>query len=243
MSYCRPALLFLGTLLIQTNLLAQMPLKRWTKEISIYGGTTFGFPGAGSAVADCVIGGPCEHQVVLGRKTQPVIGGEIAVSVTKVLWLYGDYGYMFHDSNQATVSPGGFTDTNSATRHYWTATGGVELSFPTIHRIVPFLRVGAGYVRESYSSVTNPDFLGFYPPVVSDTRPIPSGTVGGGWRWYWNERQGLRFMVDGFFLGRSIQDAALPACGASCGIVDTIPYVTRRGGGRITIGYFRHFGR
>jgi hypothetical protein len=230
----------------QTRLSAQIPLKPWTGEFSVYAGGTFDFPGAGSAVYDCLVSGPCMSQSKLGRRTQPVVGGTLSLALTRSLWVYGDYGYMFADRQETSVTlsvpvpgltPLKFTDTNTTSRQYWTAAGGVELSFPTIHRIVPFFRAGAGYVHQSYNSFTDPNFLALYPSERLSHQAIPSGTLGGGVRWYWGERQGLRFLVDGFFLGHGVEELAQPGSGAG------IPYVSRRSGGRITVGYFHHFGR
>jgi hypothetical protein len=236
MTLQRFLLLAICALILGASLQAQIPQRRGTIEASIYAGGSFDFPGAGSAVADCPRGQSCVSQINLGRKTQPILGGQVAVSIMRFLWVYGDFGYMFEDDQRTSVSFSGLTDTNTTSRQYWTATGGVELSFPTIHRVVPFVKAGAGVVHHEYESVTSPNYLALYPSVRSASEEIPSGTAGGGIKWFWNERQGLRFEADGFFLGHGVEQAAYPGSGVG------IPYVTRSSGGRIIVGYFRHFG-
>jgi hypothetical protein len=243
----------LGILAGQASLLAQFSTKPLTIEMSAYGGGSFDFPGATSASGGYSFTSTIPKAVfVPGRKSQPIVGGEVGVSVTKFLWLYGDYGYMFPNSQQASATipltaTVNTTDVHYTTRHYWTATGGVELSFPTVHRVVPFLRLGGGYVHHSYN-VYWPGIdvrLGntrYYDPGLQIVKGenIPAVTFGGGIRWYWSERQGLRFLVEDFRLGHGVTDLARSAiANTSLGY----GYVTRRSGGGITVGYFVHFGR
>ena len=128
----------------------------WNCRDVIYTGGSFDFPGASVAgggfafrfnFPGAPIVPPGAPQLVAGRKSQPILGGQLAVALHRFLWVYGDYGYLFLDKNSVTAqvpflpSQTATVDT-SATRKYWTAAGGVELSAPTVHRIVPFLRAG-----------------------------------------------------------------------------------------------------
>jgi hypothetical protein len=133
--------------------------------------------------------------------------------------------------------------TGTTNRKWWTATGGLEVSAPSIHRVVPFVRIGGGYVHHSYD-YTRPEFrfpIGTIFPGYdfnrTDVGYIPTVNFGAGLRWYHSERRGVRILVDGFRLSRSVEDIAVPESRSNVGYL----FVNSRGGGRITIGYFIHF--
>lgn len=128
--------------------LGQIPLKRGIVEVSFYSGGTFDLPGAGSASIAC--SEECEFDIAQGSKSLPLIGASLSIPVTRFLWIYGDYAYAFPDHNTSSVVSGGFAGSNSSNRQYWVASGGAELSFPTIHTIVPLLRFGVGTLHQSY---------------------------------------------------------------------------------------------
>src|ERR1700730_9338312 len=87
-----------GTLILSANVCAQFPTKPGTVEMSIFSGGTFDFPGAGAAAGGFSFvarGAPVRlgiPKLVPGRKSQPILGGEIGVALTRFLWIYGDYG-------------------------------------------------------------------------------------------------------------------------------------------------------
>ena len=258
---------------LSSSLFAQAPTKPWTVETSVNLGGSFDFPGAGVGAGGyseeytyqspylTQVPSPALSHLSLGRKSGFVLGGEASISVTRFMWLYGDYGYIFPDRNQvsATVpvfllvgsqvlSLGLGTTVSTASRQYWTGTGGLEVSLPKIHRIVPFARFGAGYVHQSYNFNSSGENIAvstgvpgapttIVVPATTITRfeNIPSVTFGGGVRWYTGERHGVRIMVDGFRLGHSVDDVVAAIGGG-------YTFVARRSGGRITVGYFIHFG-
>ena len=247
----------LGTLALPASVLAQFSTKPGTVEISAGIGGSFDFPGASAAAggfAFIIPGLPVPAagipKLSAGRKSQPIVGGGAGIALTRFLWIYGDYGYLFPDRQTAsaglpvpTVPTVSVTTSTEATRHYWTGTGGVELSFPTVHRIVPLVRLGGGYVHHSYnyrSDTPNyrstPQFITFQ---ISNAENIPVVTFGGGVRWYWGERHGLRILVDGFRLSHGVDDVAVAEGRSGTGYL----FVTRRSGGQVTVGYFLHFGR
>jgi hypothetical protein len=163
----------------------------------------------------------------------------------KFLWVYGDYGYVFPDRETAVaVAPAipGFVAghlVNGVSRHYWTATGGVELTYPNAHRVVPFLRLGGGEVHQNYNFFNSGTGVTISPQTQrSNFGNIAAGTVGGGVRLYLGDWQGLKVEVDEFFLGSGI-DQVGPASFGSTGAAA----LSRKSGGRVTIGYFRQFGR
>lgn len=219
--------------------LAQRTIQPFTIELSASAGGTFDFPGATAFSGICQPNTTnCHQQLLLGEKSLPVFGGEVAVALNRFLWMYGDYNYMLPDRKSASSTLGESSDNTTVNRHYWSATGGIEVSFPQVHRIVPLLRIGAGEVYHSYN---------FYdvgvnvtPPVFqrSNAQGIKAGTFAGGVRWYWRERQGVRIMVDGFYLGHGVEEAAPPAFGGG-----GAAFVTRRSGGAVTVGYFFQIGR
>ena len=239
-----------GIIAAQASLLAQIPTRPGTVEISAYGGGSFDFPGAGIAYGGFSYTNTFNPpKFTPGRKTQPTIGAEVGVSLTRFLWLYGDYAYLFPDREHATASipltnTVSLTETASATRHYWAGTGGAELSFPTVHRVVPLVRFGGGYVHQRHN-INWPPYntrvgnIAFVDPglQILEAESIPAVTFGGGVRWYWSERHGLRVLVTGFRLSHGVTDMGASSAVGGYG------FVTRRSGGELTVGYFVHFGR
>ena len=114
-------------LFVEVKLRAQFPTKPGTTELSVYTGGSFDFPGAtaaagGFSFATTGASGPAGlPKLTPGRKSQPILGGEVGVAIRKYLWVFGDYGYLFPDSEQATASipvysrSGNNTITNSFT--------------------------------------------------------------------------------------------------------------------------------
>jgi hypothetical protein len=115
--------------------------------------------------------------------------------------------------------------------------GGIEISFPNVHGVVPLLRVGGGEAHNSYNNYDSAPNTTV--PIIDkfDARNIPAATVGGGVRWYLGERQGIRVMANGFLLSRGVYDL-VPSSISRGGVSN----VTRRSGGDITVGYFFQFG-
>jgi hypothetical protein len=159
------------------------------------------------------------------------------MAINRYFWVYGSYGYIFPDRKVAAASVNdSISGTNTVNRHYWLATGGLEVSFPTVHGIVPLLRVGAGTIHHNYNSYDVS--RGTTVPIISisDSSNIPTGTVGGGIRWYFGERHGIRIMGNGYFLGRGITHIVPSSA------LDGVSRVARKSGGTVTIGYFFQFG-
>ena len=234
--------------------LAQSYVRPFTVEVSASAGGTFDFPGATAYQGICQTGTTnCSQKLSLGKAVLPVLSGETAIALNRFVWLYGDYSYVLTDRQSAAAQLGAISGRDTANRHYWMAMGGVEFSFPNIHGVVPLVRIGGGEVHDSYNNYSVAP--GTPQPIVNrfDARSIPSGTIGGGIRWYLGERQGVRIMANSFFLGHSIPYLAPTSAvssqvpmGISFGTVavvsDGAVGVTRRSGGDVTIGYFFQFG-
>jgi hypothetical protein len=217
---------------------AQQNLRPFSIEVSALTGGSFDLPSATAHSGICNGAGltNCVTQTDTGKKFLPLIGGGVVVSLRRWIALYGEYDYLFPDRHETSVSSGAAHDSTTSTRHYWIATGGAEFQFPTIHGIVPVLRIGGGQVYDSYNYYdvgTNVS-----PPVFhySDARGTWTATGAGGIKWYLRERQGLRFMFNGYYLGHSLQDVQpSPFFGTV--------FVTRRSGASITAGYFIQLSR
>ena len=234
-------------LLSWVGLHAQTPVKQGTFEASVYVGETFDFPGASAfavlsdpnAVGTTAIVDSFVLKYQEGRIAQPLVGGRIGVNLTRFLALYGDYAYNFlADRQTASVTAYGLQFTETAVRRYWMAGGGVELSLPAIHRISPFLTIGAGIVHDSYA-FTDREYLAANPSInafgtiYKTAKDLLAPTVGGGIRWFFTERSGLRIAVDGFYVNDGLpQEVPAAAFGG------TTTLLSRRNGGRVTLGYF-----
>jgi hypothetical protein len=229
---------------VPNPLLAQKYMRPGTIDVSVHTGGIFDLPGATAVDSICLTGTTnCQQQIRSGKIFLPLVGGEAAVSLNRYIWLYGDYSWVFPDSHSVSGSFGTATDTGTADRNYWSTTGGVELSFPTITGIVPLLRVGGGEVHERFNfNDTGSSSSNSYSALtteLSQARSIPAGTAGGGIRWYIRERQGIIVMADAYYLGHGVYDV-LPSTltpGGGAAVTE------RRSGGRLTVGYFIHFGR
>ena len=222
-----------------SGLVAQQNMRPGTIELSASAGGLFDLPGATAFEGICQPGTTnCHQQLRLGKALLPMVDGEIAVSLSRFIWVYGDYSYVFPDRQSASASLGTVTWQNTVNRHYWAATGGMELSFPTIHGLVPLLRFGGGDIYQSYNNYEVGTNTTSPARNVTDAGGIKAGTIGGGVRWYLGERQGIRVMATGYYLGHSIEDIV-----ASSRTVGGAGLSTRRSGGSITVGYFRQFGR
>lgn len=220
-------------------MVGQQHMKAGTVELTASGGGLFDLPGATAYEGICQTGTTnCHSQLRPGKPLIPLVEGEVAVSLSRFFWLYGDYNYVFPDRQSATASLGTITGNDTVNRHYWTATGGIELSFPTVHGLVPLLRLGGGEVHQSYNSYDVAPNTSAPIIRLTEARTMPAAVLGGGVRWYLGERQGIRVMANGYYLGHSVYDlepSSLTVGGAAL--------ITRRSGGSITVGYFRQFGR
>jgi hypothetical protein len=229
-------------LLLFTNcsLFAQKAVPAGTVEWNGYGGGTFDLPGAASFAGLFETTNPqnTNQQFKNGRKIQPFLGSGITVSLGKFFALYGDYSYIFTDRSVASAALLNSTATTDVRRHYWLATGGVQLTFPTVQRASPYVEFGGGVLHQSF--VRTSQFTNVIGPTFSQQRlsnDIAAPHIGGGVRIFLTERQGLRFAVDGYYLGRGLEQEVPGA------VQGTFPTITRRGWGRITGGYFIRFGR
>ncbi len=222
---------------------AQRAIKAGTVDVSVSIGGTFDFPGAGAYAGLCSVAAPtnCQLKLNLGNKSTFLGAGEVAIALNRFIWLYGDYSHTLPERESASVTLNNSSVTTTTSRHYWTSTGGVEISFPTVHRVVPFLRLGAGKVYNDYNFYevgvnTNPAIIHRFS---APNQEIWSGTFGGGMRWFpkHQERQGFRIMIDAFYLGHGIEQAGAPSTGGGAA------FISRRSGGEVTFGYFHWFGR
>jgi hypothetical protein len=164
-------------------LVAQRSVPAGTVEWHLYGGGTFDLPGAATYAGIVQTTNPQNRneQFQPGRKVQPVIGSSLAVSLGKFFWLYGDYSYIPRDQSEATATLGSSTGVETATRHYWLATGGAQISFPTVQRVSPYLDLGVGVLHHSYtrtSQYTNVIGTPFNQRSISENILTPH--VGGG---------------------------------------------------------------
>lgn len=217
----------------------QKSVRAGTIELNVYGGGTFDLPGASSFAGIVQSNNPANsnQQFRNGQKSEPLLGTGLAVSLGKFFWLYGDYAYMFPDRSTANASLFSSTGVETVDRHYSLAHGGLQVTFPTVQRVSPYLELGAGILHQSYTRTSNyTNIIG--PPFSSQSisNNIAAPHIGGGVRVFVKERQGFRFAVDGYYLGTGIQQR-VP------GVQGTFPFITRRGWGSITAGYFVHFGR
>jgi hypothetical protein len=233
----RLALALLSIAVYCTCLIAQPNMRPLTVELAAFGGGVFDLPSATATSSICTSGTTdCHSETRLGKKFMPTVGGEISVALRPWVAIYGEYGYVFPDHNSASVIFGQSSDATTVDRHYWLANAGIEFNFPTVHGVIPVVRLGGGMVHESYNYYDVG--VNVSPAVIhyADARGIPDGSAGAGIKWYLRERQGLKFMVDGFYLGHSVQDfQPSPFFGTA--------FVTRRSGGSVTVGYFLQLGR
>jgi hypothetical protein len=225
--------------LADTPLLAQKSVRAGTIEWHLYGGGTFDLPGASAFAGIVQATNPANsnQQFLNGRKVQPLVGTGLAVSLGKFFWAYGDYSYMFTDRSTANAALLNSTGTETVNRHYWLASGGIQMTFPTIQRVSPYLEFGGAVLHQSYSRTsqyTNIIGTPFSQQTIANNIAAPH--LGGGVRVFVRERQGFRFAVDGYYLTTGVEQR-VP------GVQGTFPFITRRGWGRITAGYFVHFGR
>ncbi len=222
---------------------AQRTIKAGTVDVSVSIGGTFDFPGAGAYSGICATAAAtnCREQLNIGNKSTFLGAAEVAVALNRFIWLYGDYSYTLPERESVSVTLNNSTDTTTTTRHYWTSTGGVEISFPTVHRIVPLLKFGGGQVYNDYNfndvgvNVT-PAFIHHFS---APNQGVWAGTFGGGMRWFpkHQERQGFRVMIEAIYLGHGIEQAGAPISGGGAS------FISRRSGGEVTVGYFHWFGR
>lgn len=222
-----------------TTLMAQKSVPAGTIEWNLYGGGTFDLPGASAFAGIYQASNPSNsnQQYNSGKKSLPLLGGGLAVSLGKIFWVYGDYRYMFPDRSTATASLLNSTGVETVNTHYWLADGGVQVTFPTIQRVSPYLEMGVGNMHQSYSRTDNyTNIIGTPFSSVHISQDIIAPHLGGGVRVFVRERQGFRFAVDGYYLGHGVQQR-VP------GVQGTYPVITRRGWGSITAGYFVRFGR
>jgi hypothetical protein len=223
------------------------PIKAGTFELGPFFGGTFDLPGAAGYAGICSVqfANNCNEKFQPGRKSQPVFGTDLAVSLHRVLWIYGDYAYMYPDKSTASAQLGSSTGVTTTNRHYWSAGGGFRIMYPTVQRVNPYLEIGLINLHQNYNTTTR------YTNVVGGSGPSSviyrtHGAVGGIWGPHigggvrifpWGPRQGIKLSVDGYYLTSAIENAV---SGATPG---TYPTVTRKGWGRLTLGYFFRFGR
>jgi hypothetical protein len=239
-------LLAAGLLLTASTAFGQSTIKAGTLELALYGGGTFDLPGAAgeAGLFDSQSAANDSLQYKPGRKINPLAGGSLAVSLAKILWVYGDYFYVFPDRTSASVSLFDSTGLTTTSRHYWNGDGGIELMFPTVQRVVPYLDGGVGILHQDYdttSAYTNVDQgngqSGNTYRALAVVNNIFTPHIGGGVRIFIKERSGFRFGVTGYYGGTAIQEQVPGATSGS------FPTITRRGWGVITAGYFFRFGR
>jgi len=212
-------------------------------EITLYSGGTFDLPGAAASaglVRRSSTGAITrqENQFNNGYKSLPLVGGTLGFSLRRWLWISADYSYIFPNRNSAEVV---FSDTGSSNkvtvdRHYSLASGKIQLTYPTVTRVVPYIELGVGSMHESYTSTRTLVNTGTSsPPPEAVSRDLVAPQFGGGVRIYVKEHSGFRFAAEGYILNRGIKQQ-VP------GPQDTFPFILRRGWGRITGGYFFQFG-
>ena len=223
-----------------SGLFAQQNMQRFATELSVSAGGVFLLPGAtaDSTICDPQVFGNCNRQTHFGKKVLPAVDAAGVVSLNKWIGFYAQYSYVFTDRNHTSVTfPPDSSATTTASRHYWIAGGGVEFRAPTIHGVVPVFRVGAAGVHDSYNFLQSG--VNINPEVIqhTDARTILAGTGAAGIKWYIRERQGLQFMVDGFYLTHTV-----PSVDASPSFLSTA-LVNHRSGGMIAVGYFILIGR
>jgi hypothetical protein len=232
-----PCLLIAGAVVgAPTRLSAQRSAHLGEVEVAVHGGGTFDLPGAASYVGLFQTTNPSNQaaQFLPGRKSQPLVGGSLAVALHKMLWLYGDYSYMFPDRTAAAISFLGVNGVNTVNRHYWMADGGIQLTFPTVQRVMPYISLGAGRLHQNYSSVRT--YSGISTTSANNEFNSFTPHVGAGVRIFVTERSGFNLSADGYYSSKLLE-AQVP------GIGDTYPTVTRKGFGRVSAGYFVRFGR
>jgi hypothetical protein len=230
------------------RLAAQPPAtKSGTVEVGPYFGGTFDLPGASGFAGICSTQSTndCNQKFQPGHKSQPTFGTDLAISLFRGFWVYGDYAYMYPDKTAANAQLGNSIGVTTTNRHYWSAGGGLRLMYPRVQRVNPYVEVGLVNLYQNYNTTSS------YTNVVGGTGPDSTlyrthGAVGGIWGPHigggvrlfpWGPRQGFRISVDGYYLSRAVEQEA---AGATPG---DFPTVTRKGYGRVTVGYFFRFGR
>ena len=228
------------------SLWAQRDVRPGTMEMNLYTGGTFDLPGAGSFVGISQANNPgnSRQQFSGGRKVQPLVGGSYLLALHRALWIYGDYSYVFKDKTASSVVLNASSAAETVNRHYWTSGAGIQLSFPTAQRVLPYLELGGIYLHQSYNRTSRYTNVSTTPFLVRDSSEgIWGAHLGGGVRVFTGEAQGFRFGVDGFYLAKGIEQRVPGITALDVNPSPTFPVITRRGWGRITVGYFWQFGR
>lgn len=234
-------LLAVGLLSQPLSLLqAQRTTKAGLVEWNMYGGGTFDLPGAAgyAGIFDSRNSANNQQRYEAGRKSQPQVGTGLAVALTKMLWLYADYSYIFPDRSTASVDFLGLTGVTTVNRHYWAGSAGFQLAFPNVQRVTPYLEFGGLILHHSYgttSRYTNVSGTPFRSLRIAEN--ISGPHVGGGVRIFVGETHGARFSVDGNYLTKALEQQVPSATQTS------FPVIFRRGWGRVSVGYFWRFGR
>jgi len=218
-------------------LLGQANLRRGT--INLYGdvGGVFYLPAARAYVA---AGTPPTYTDLVTRDSgepsvQPSYGGGGAVAISRLFWVYGEYGYIAKDQEIATI-PNEVTVNNNSHYSHWES--GIQFSYPTVHRVAPYLLAGGGMLHESYSesSFVSPS-LG-NPGVSAGYISRNHGLVhfGGGVRFFLGNHWGVRAGVDGFYMPQAVQET-LPVVN----VAFAIPVEARHGFEEVSGGVFFQF--
>lgn len=223
-------------------------------EMSLFGGGTLDLPGASGAagVANSSTGASATKYAI-GRKVQPLWGGGVAVSVASWLWIAGDYAIAAPGERQTIAATlGSTTDARTVDRHYWTGNGAFQVTYKTVHTVMPYFEVGVGVVHDSYSATRNGGVFNIggvlvtLPPsrVASDAANLFGPYFGGGVRIYRGERWGFRISADGGVLNRGIPQQVRAQPIIIPGLFAGLPSAesNRKGWGEFRIGVFRQFG-
>jgi hypothetical protein len=159
------------------------------------------------------------------------------VSLTKFFWLYGDYGYIFKDRRTLTTN----IQTVDNNVHYTSQEYGLEFSYPTVHRVAPFLHVGGGILHESYSET----HIGRLPSNAGSAfftavNNHPMVAYGGGVRYFVRDHWGLVGSVSGYYLTDPVYEVlpGLTSLNPASFAVANLPH---HGFGEVSGGLFWHF--
>jgi hypothetical protein len=130
--------------------------------------------------------GPLGNNIAL--KNGPVYGGQVSLSLTRNVAIYGELGYASSDQSVTPYGYGGaFSGRNSG---FWLYDGGLQLMAPfkaeDRHWVVPFVQVGAGGVNyRLYNYNTN--------NTATDARFAWNGGVG--LDYHFTRQVGIRLMA------------------------------------------------
>jgi hypothetical protein len=172
-------------------------------ELTGYSGVSFNYPAPAPQLSFSVnpngsSGGSYGPGLGGGSSTHPLIGGSVAVSLNRNIWMYADGAYIPLGVGTASVSASLSVDTATSRGSAVFFHFGARYEFLPSLRLSPYVNGGVGLSRISSLNTT---MGGGQRPVVSNTQigtgtTEPSAQAGGGARIRISQRWGIRASLE-----------------------------------------------